>query len=502
MLVTLMILWTAFGSVFALLLGYSRIPYAAATQGDFFRPFAHVHPTKKFPDVSLYVLGAVSIVASFFTLDQVITALITTRVIVQFGGQIVAVPLLRKGCRTARPYKMWLYPVPAVVAFVGWAYIFVTSGWGYVAVGLLTLAAGVGAFLVRSRLERTWPFAAAVLAALVVALPAGAADNREQPLRTGWAIQSSAKVADKGDVLSKPGYDTREWAAATVPSTVVGALVANGTYPDPYFGMNLRSIPGTTYPIGERFALIPTPGDSPFKPSWWYRTEFKVPLSRLGRSFFLHFDGINYRANVWLNGERLAAADEVAGTFRRFELDATRLVRIGEPNALAVEVIAPEPHDLAIMWVDWNPTPADKNMGLWGSVYLTDTGPLALRNPHVVSRLPLPALRPAELTVTAEVWNVTDKPVSGIVRGRIESILFKKEVTLAAGSTPPCASRPRRCRTKVEKARIWGVPLRGPGALHAHPQADVKGVVSDRQDEVRHPADRLRADRQGHRRSR
>jgi len=95
-LVTLMILWTAFGSVFALLLGYSRIPYAAAMQGDFFRAFARVHPTKNFPDVSLYVLGAVSIVASFFTLDQVITALITTRVIVQFMGQIVALPLLRK----------------------------------------------------------------------------------------------------------------------------------------------------------------------------------------------------------------------------------------------------------------------------------------------------------------------------------------------------------------------------------------------------------------------
>jgi APA family basic amino acid/polyamine antiporter len=157
--VTLMILWTAFGSVFALLLGYSRIPFAAALQGDFFRPFAHVHPTKQFPDVSLYVLGAVAVVASFFSLDQVITALITTRVLVQFMGQIVALPLFRRRLPDrARPYKMWLYPVPAIIAFVGWAYVYVTSGWAYAAVGVLTLAAGVAAFLLKARLERTWPF--------------------------------------------------------------------------------------------------------------------------------------------------------------------------------------------------------------------------------------------------------------------------------------------------------------------------------------------------------
>jgi amino acid transporter len=158
--VTLMILWTAFGSVFALLLGYSRIPYAAAVQGDFFRVFAKLHPKGNFPQVSLYTLGVVSIVASFFTLDQVITALITTRILVQFMGQIFALPLLRKRLPpTGLPYKMWLYPVPAIVAFVGWAYVFLTSGWVYIAVGLATLGAGVVAFLLRARVSATWPFA-------------------------------------------------------------------------------------------------------------------------------------------------------------------------------------------------------------------------------------------------------------------------------------------------------------------------------------------------------
>jgi len=157
--ITVMILWTAFGSVFALLLGYSRIPYAAAVQGDFFRVFGRLHPRAGFPHVSLYVLGAVSIVAAFFSLDAVITALITTRVLVQFLGQIIAVPLLRRRLGSAAlPYKMWLYPVPAVVAFVGWSYIFLTSGWQYIAVGLATLLAGILAFLLWAYLGGIWPF--------------------------------------------------------------------------------------------------------------------------------------------------------------------------------------------------------------------------------------------------------------------------------------------------------------------------------------------------------
>ncbi len=156
---TVMILWTAFGSVFALLLGYSRIPYAAALDGYFFRPFARVHPTKNFPHVSLLTVGGVAIGAAFFQLDVVINALITTRLLVQFIGQIFAVPLLRKRLDpAARPYKMWLYPLPAVVAFLGWTFVFLTSGWRYVAFGLLTLALGAAIFFLRAKLTRTWPF--------------------------------------------------------------------------------------------------------------------------------------------------------------------------------------------------------------------------------------------------------------------------------------------------------------------------------------------------------
>src|SRR5688572_15769182 len=93
---TAMVLWTAFGSVFALLLGYSRVPYAAAIDGYFFKVFARLHPRKNFPYVSLVVLGVIAIICSFFTLGMVIDALITTRILIQFVGQILAVSLLRK----------------------------------------------------------------------------------------------------------------------------------------------------------------------------------------------------------------------------------------------------------------------------------------------------------------------------------------------------------------------------------------------------------------------
>ncbi|PYQ15625.1 MAG: hypothetical protein DMF80_08480 [Acidobacteria bacterium] len=485
--VTLMILWTAFGSVFALLLGYSRIPFAAAVQGDFFKAFAHVHPTKQFPDVSLYVLGAVSIVASFFSLDQVITALITTRVIVQFVGQIIAVPLLRKRLPDdARPFKMWLYPVPAIVALAGWAYIFLTSGWGYVEVGLLTLAAGVATFLGRARLERAWPFAGATTLLLALAAPAGAADpaGLHQSLDAGWAIQSSGKVVVKGEAVSRVGFRTEAWHRAAVPSTVVGALVGDGTYPDPYFGMALRSLPGATYPIGKNFSNLPMPGDSPFRSSWWYRTEFALPASPPGRAFWLRFDGINYRANVWLNGERVAGSDEVAGAFRRYEFDVTRLAHPGTRNALAVEVFAPGPGDLGITWVDWNPAPPDKDMGLWAGVSISDSGPLALRHPQVLARLDLPSLDAAHLTVTAEVWNATDKEAVGTVRGVIGDVRFSRPVKLAPREKATVRFAPEQVPAlNLSHPRLWWPYRMGAPELYTLAlSVDADGSRSDRQE--------------------
>lgn len=161
-LFTVMILWTAFGSVFALLLGYSRIPYAAAKEGYFFKPFARLHPSGGFPDVSLLVLGLISIVACLFSLGVVIDALIATRILVQFVGQVVGVIRLRRvRPDMPRPYRIWLYPVPTIVALLGWSFIFLTTDVRVIGFGVGILALGVLCFLVWSRRARQWPFQAA-----------------------------------------------------------------------------------------------------------------------------------------------------------------------------------------------------------------------------------------------------------------------------------------------------------------------------------------------------
>ena len=269
----------------------------------------------------------------------------------------------------------------------------------------------------------------ALLAAAVWPTAAAAQPFREA-VATGWTIQSSAAVTVTGEAISQAGFSTAGWHAATVPGTVVGALVEEGTFKDPYFGMNLRSIPGTTYPIGGQFALLPMPANSPYKGSWWYRREFDLP-STTASVVWLNFNGINYRANIWVNGTRIASRGEVAGAFRRYEFDISSVARRGAVNAVAVEVFAPEPRDLAITWVDWNPTPPDKNMGLWGDAYVAASGPVAIRHPHVITDLDLPSLDVAHLTVTAEVWNTTGAPLPVVVRGTIESIQFSRPVTLA-----------------------------------------------------------------------
>ena len=158
-LFTAMVLWTAFGSVFALLLGYSRIPYAAAKDGYFFKVFERLHPKHNFPYISLIVIGVISIICSFFSLGIVIDALITTRILIQFIGQIFAVILLRRHSpNMERPYKIWLYPVPCIVALIGWIFIFATTDWKVILFGLGSLGLGVVFFLIWSWRVRRWPF--------------------------------------------------------------------------------------------------------------------------------------------------------------------------------------------------------------------------------------------------------------------------------------------------------------------------------------------------------
>jgi amino acid transporter len=159
-----MILFTAFASVFALMLGYSRVPYAAAQDGAFFRYFGMLHPKGEFPHRSLVLVGSLCIIASFFRLVQIITALVLARVLVVFVGQITGLFILRRYRHEINlPFKMWLYPLPAILALTGWLYVFVSplgqpGGWRFMLYAFGTIFAGLAAYLALAAQKRDWPF--------------------------------------------------------------------------------------------------------------------------------------------------------------------------------------------------------------------------------------------------------------------------------------------------------------------------------------------------------
>src|SRR6202041_3737202 len=134
------------------------------------------------------------------------------------------------------------------------------------------------------------------------------------------------------------------------------------------------------------------------------------------------------RANIFLNGKQIAKSDDVAGAWRTYELNVTDAAKAGAENVLAVQIFSPTENDLAITFVDWNPAPPDKNMGLWRDGYLTTSGPVALRYPTVVSKLNPPANDSAQLTVTAQLKNGASHPVNGKLKGQIENIAFEQDV--------------------------------------------------------------------------
>jgi len=253
-------------------------------------------------------------------------------------------------------------------------------------------------------------------------------------LNSGWQIQSSCEVKAAGEQISAAGFAATGWHKTTVPNTVVGALVDDKTYPDPTYGTNLKNLPGMNYSSATFFALQDMPEGSPFKCSWWWRKEFSVPASGAGKHLALHFPGLNYRANVWVNGKKIADAKDVVGTYRIFEFDVTPALKPGAANAVALEIFAPGKDDLGITWVDWNPTPADKDLGIWKEVSLTMSGPVAIRHPFVSSKLDA-EYKSAELTLSAELRNDSGAAAKGTLSAEVDGKLLKQAVELAAGET-------------------------------------------------------------------
>jgi amino acid transporter len=157
-LVSLCLIWSSFGSCFAALLGYSRVPYGAARYGHFFGVFGQVHPVHHIPHISLLFVAGLTFFWSFFDLDIVINALLTTRILGQFIAQVGALVLLRRQAGRHFPFRMWLYPLPCALAVAGWGFVFVTSGWPVIVFSLAVLGLGVPAFLAWARWTRSWPF--------------------------------------------------------------------------------------------------------------------------------------------------------------------------------------------------------------------------------------------------------------------------------------------------------------------------------------------------------
>jgi exo-1,4-beta-D-glucosaminidase len=310
-----------------------------------------------------------------------------------------------------------------------------------------------------------------LIAGMILAEPRAASTAADTPaplqLDGAWTLQSSRKVTEGGEVISSKTFQPKGWYQTTVPSTVVAAQVAAGELPDPFFGMNLRKFPGMTYPIGAVFNHLPMDKDSPYACSWWYRTKFEAPRGYEGRNIWMHFQGINYRANVWLNGGKIADSRDIAGAYRTFELNVTQMVVPGRDNVLALEVFAPTPNDLAVNWVDWNPTPPDKNMGLWRGVYLNTSGPVSIRYPQVVTRFPDASLQQADLTVMAQLHNATDKPVTGVLEALVDSMHLKQNLTLQPNETHSINFDPQQFpELRVKQPKVWWPREIGTPNLH------------------------------------
>ncbi|HMH34433.1 MAG TPA: glycoside hydrolase family 2 TIM barrel-domain containing protein, partial [Puia sp.] len=242
-------------------------------------------------------------------------------------------------------------------------------------------------------------------------------------LKTGWSMQSAMIVPAKGDELSQANFREKDWYAIELPSTVIAGLLKNKRYAfDPFYGNNLQKIAGPEY-------------DS----AWWFRKKFELPATEKGKNISLILHGINYRANIWLNGVLIAGDKEVIGPFRIFEYDISKQIKYSGPNVLAIEVNRPfNPNkrdgDLAIDYADWIHYPADYNGGIVNDIEIQTCDRVAIRYPLVTTRFDLPSLAKAHLQVFAELDNYSEQEqevtVSGIIN---EKTSFQQRVHLMPG---------------------------------------------------------------------
>ena len=272
--------------------------------------------------------------------------------------------------------------------------------------------------------------------------------HSEIVLNDGWQVQSAEKAMTDGQALSGEEVSTEGWYEATVPSTIMGVLTDNGLYPDILEGTNYLQADNT-----------------PFKGAWWYRTTFTLPEMGTNEFVKLLFDGVNYRANIWLNGVQLASQDSTFGTFRTYDFDITPYVK--QDNTLAVEVFRAEDGEPNIGFVDWNPRPLDESMGIFREVRVVTTGKVDMKNTWVRTDVNTQTLDEADVFISTQLQNLSDKAVKGYLEGKIENIIFKLPITLNAHETKTVELSPSNVpKLHIHNPRLWWCSTMGSPELY------------------------------------
>jgi exo-1,4-beta-D-glucosaminidase len=261
----------------------------------------------------------------------------------------------------------------------------------------------------------------------------------ERTLNNNWTIASTKETGTDAKALSTQLINPDKWVKATVPTTVLGALVEAGVYKHPFMGKNLESIPKT-----------------PFENSWWFRNTFSLDdLNTEEEQLTLMIDGVNYRANFWLNGVQVASQDTLFGAFRQFELDITGAAKSGE-NVLLVEVFPPQVRNFYMGFVDWAPAPPDKYMGIYRDIRLKRSGKISMNHTFVAPDLDPVNPESASLTITTELTNHSNEAKTVEVTGNIENLEFKKSFKLAPHERKEVKFTPADTKELlIQNPRLW-----------------------------------------------
>ena len=264
-------------------------------------------------------------------------------------------------------------------------------------------------------------------------------------LKDAWQVQTSTGQP-AGAEVSKAGFAATGWYKTSIPACVSGVLAQAGVYPDPFVDLNLLSWPNN--PKGPA-------GGNPFAVGWWFRTEFDLPADLAERTITLHLEGITYRADVWLNGQRIADSTQVLGVMRRYALDVGKAAKPGARNALALLIQGQGSQDLGHTWVDWAPMPPDNMQGLWRDVFITVSGSLRMLDPFVRTKLATD-LNSADLTVSMDLKNTGSQMVNGTVTATLDGIESTMPVSVAGGATQKVILNPADYPgLRLTKPRVW-----------------------------------------------